>query len=109
MIHVHAAAAKSIRSVMGHSMRVIHKKIWPEYFEAVLAGKKKAEFRLNDFEVEEGDQLILDEWDPQTKQLTGRSVTKIVTHVNRFTMSDLEKFWTREEIEAKGFQMISME
>ena len=37
----------------------IHKKIWPEYFEAVLSGKKKYELRLDDFEIKEGDTLVL--------------------------------------------------
>jgi len=42
-------------------MATIHKKIWPEYFEAVAQGKKKFEFRLNDFEIKEGDVLVLEE------------------------------------------------
>ena len=35
------------------NLAVIKKKIWPEYFELVLSGKKKFELRLNDFEVNE--------------------------------------------------------
>lgn len=41
-------------------MAIISKKIWPEYFNAVVLGKKKYELRLNDFEVKEGDLLILE-------------------------------------------------
>ena len=59
----------------------IEKKIWPEYFDAVTSGKKKYELRLNDFEVNEGDTLLLEEWDPATKAYTGRSIEKKVTYV----------------------------
>jgi len=31
------------------NMAIIKKKIWPEYFDAVVSGKKKYELRLNDF------------------------------------------------------------
>ena len=64
----------------------IKKKIWPEYFEAVVAGKKKYELRLNDFEVKEGDILLLEEWDPKLKKYTGRSVEKKVTYVGKFKL-----------------------
>ncbi|GIW62284.1 MAG: hypothetical protein KatS3mg090_0110 [Patescibacteria group bacterium] len=41
-------------------MRVIHKKTWPEWFALIEAGKKNIEFRLADFEVEDGDILVLE-------------------------------------------------
>ncbi len=47
-------------------MAIINKKIWPEYFDAITSGKKKYELRLNDFEVNEGDTLVLEEWDSKT-------------------------------------------
>ena len=40
-------------------MKKIEKKCWPEYFEAILSGKKKYELRLSDFEIDEGDILVL--------------------------------------------------
>ena len=85
----------------------IKKKIWPEYFEAVVAGKKKYELRLNDFEVKEGDILLLEEWDPKLKKYTGRSVEKKVTYVGKFKIDAL--FWTEEQIKEKGLQIISIE
>ena len=55
-------------------MRTIKKKILPEYFEGIVSGKKKFELRLNDFEIEEGDTLELEEWNAQTQTYTGRSI-----------------------------------
>ena len=92
---------------MGNKMATIKKKIWPKYFEAVLSGKKKYELRLNDFEVNEGDTLLLEEWDPETKEYTGRRVEKKVTYVGRFKLNEL--FWSEEQIEEKGIQIISLD
>ena len=88
-------------------MAIIEKNIWPEYFEAVVSGKKKYELRLNDFAIAEGDILMLKEWDPTTKQLTGRSVEKKVTYVGKFKIDEL--FWPENEIKEKGIQIISLE
>lgn len=88
-------------------MAVIKKKTWPDYFEAILSGKKKFELRLNDFDVKEGDILILEEWDPKTEQYTGRNIEKKVTYVGKFKINEL--FWPKEVIEEKGIQVISLE
>jgi len=88
-------------------MATINKKIWPEYFEAVSSGKKKFEFRLNDFEIKEGDTLVLEEWDPKIKEYTGRKIEKKVTYVGKFRIDEL--FWPEEEIKEKGIQIISLE
>jgi ASC-1-like (ASCH) protein len=48
-------------------MAIIKKKIWPEYFELVDSDKKRFELRLADFDIKEGDTLILEEWNPETK------------------------------------------
>lgn len=87
-------------------MVTINKKIWPEYFEAVASGKKKYELRLDDFEVNEGDTLVLEEWDPKTKAYTGRKTEKNITYVGKFKLDKL--FWPKEEIEKKGIQVISL-
>ena len=62
-------------------MNTIEKKIWPEYFQKIQDGTKKFELRLADFSVEEGDKLILKEWDPSTKQYTGRELEKTVSYI----------------------------
>ncbi len=88
-------------------MKIIKKKIWPEYFEMVVAGKKKYELRLNDFEVNEGDTLALEEWNPKTKKYSGRTIEKKVTSVQKFKIDKL--FWSEEQIKEKGIQIISLE
>lgn len=88
-------------------MAIIKKKIWPEYFEVISLGKKKFELRLNDFEVNEGDMLILEEWNLETKEYTGRKIEKKVTYVGKFKIDNL--FWPEEEIKEKGIQIISLE
>lgn len=88
-------------------MAVIKKKIWPEYFDAVASGKKKYELRLNDFEANENDILILEEWDPKAKEYTGRKIEKRITFVGKFKIDEL--FWPEEEIKEKGIQIISLE
>ena len=89
-------------------MKTIEKKIWPEYYEAVASGKKKFELRLNDFNIEEGDTLILKEWDPETKEYTGREIAKKITFVFSFKPDELS-FWSKEDIEKHGLQIISIE
>lgn len=89
--------------------QTIEKKIWPEFFDAVASGKQKHQLRLNDFEVEEGDTLVLREWDPETKAYTGRTLEKKVTHVYRYTHEDLVRFHTETEIFEKGLQVMSLE
>jgi len=88
-------------------MAVIKKKIWPGFYEKIASGKKKYDWRLNDFEINEGDTLILEEWDPATKQYTGRNIEKKVTYVGKFDLKN--SFWPAEEILEKGIQIISLE
>ena len=85
---------------------IIRKKMWPEYYDAINSGKKKFDFRLADFDVNEGDTLILQEWDPETKEYTGRAIEKKITFVGKF---DLNEFNQRELIEEKGFVIMSLE
>jgi len=87
-------------------MRTVKKKIWPEYFELVRSGKKRFEARLADFDFEEGDILVLQEWDPNTKQYTGRELEVKANYVVKF---DLNKFGQAEEIKEKGLYIIQFE
>jgi hypothetical protein len=72
-------------------MREHSLKIWPGPFEAVVAGHKRHEVRVDDRGFEVGDVLHLREWDPSPimesfsfsnpKGCTGRSVRVLVTYV----------------------------
>ena len=80
------------------------KKIWPEYFQKILDGKKTYELRLADWECKEGDILVLQEWDPKTKEYTGREIEKEVTYVSK--TKDITH-WPKEDVEKYGFQIIA--
>lgn len=90
-------------------MAKIEKKIWPEYFDLIESGKKKYELRLADFSIAEGDELVLKEWDPQTKQYTGREITKKTNYVRKFAKEDLEKMYGAGAIEEHGFYIIQLD
>ncbi|MEK7540842.1 MAG: DUF3850 domain-containing protein [Patescibacteria group bacterium] len=86
-------------------MAVIKKKIWQEYFELVSSGKKKFELRLADFDIAEGDMLLLEEWDSKTKEYTGRTIEKKVSFLLKFKLDD---FGQEQEIKEKGFLVIQL-
>ncbi|PIN74354.1 hypothetical protein COV20_00325 [Candidatus Woesearchaeota archaeon CG10_big_fil_rev_8_21_14_0_10_45_16] len=88
-------------------MKPIEKKIWPQYFEKVLSGDKTFEIRLADWECRPGETLILREWDPDTKQYTGRVLEKKVGYVARIKPTMLP-FWSADEVEKHGLQIISL-
>ena len=87
-------------------MAIIKKKCWPEWFEKIKSGEKGYEFRLADFDIQNGDTLIFEEWDPQSKEYTGRKIEKKVSKVNHFHLDD---FGQKKEIEEKGFYIIELE
>jgi hypothetical protein len=62
---------------------VIHDlKIWPEFFEEVLADRKKAEIRKADRPFTVGDTLRLQEWIPEASVPTGREVMRTITYIS---------------------------
>lgn len=63
-------------------------KIWPEHFDAVKSGRKRFEIRKDDRDFQEGDKLVLREWNPETQTYTGRSFAVTVY----FVMRDAEHF-----------------
>ena len=58
-------------------------KIWPEFFNAVITGKKLAEVRKDDRGFQVGDTLILNEYDNLRSEYTGRSTVREVTYITR--------------------------
>lgn len=87
-------------------MAIIHKKVWREYFEKIISGKKKLELRLADFEINEGDTLVLEEWGKDKKEYTGRKVEVVANYILK-TKGQI--FWSLEEVEKYGFQIIQFE
>jgi ASC-1-like (ASCH) protein len=87
-------------------MATIYKKTWPEYFEKIITGKKKFEMRLADFEIKEGDILVLEEWDNNKKKYTGRKIEVVATYILK---TKDQTFWTKEKVEKYGLQLIQFE
>jgi len=84
-------------------MAIIKKKVWPEYFKLIKSNKKKFELRLADFKVEEGDTLILEEWDPKKKKYTGKSIRRKIKYILKFKLND---FGQKKEINKKGIYIL---
>lgn len=87
-------------------MMIIEKKTWPELFNHIKSGKKKFDVRLADFKAFKGDILVLKEWDPRTKQYTGRQIKKKIGYVLKF---DLSTFGQEQEIKEKGLYVLQLE
>ena len=87
-------------------MSVIKKKTTPEDFKLVLSGVKKIEIRVADFELKEGDTVVLEEWDPVKKKYTGKSISRKVGYIHRFP---LDKYGQRKLIEKHGLLVFSLE
>lgn len=84
----------------------IRKKCWPNIFEKVLSGQKHFGVRVADFDIKEGDILVLEEWDPKTKEYTGRKIEKKVDFILNFK---LDSFGQKEEVINKGLNIIQFE
>jgi len=84
--------------------REIHKKTWVPHFEKILSGEKNSDIRLADFDVEEGDIIIFEEWYPNVGY-TGRSVSRVV---DKLFEVNLTEFWTKEEIDKFGVYLIEL-
>jgi hypothetical protein len=87
-------------------MARVEKKVWPGYIDLIESGQKSYDWRLDDFEIHEGDVLVLREWDPETKEYTGRHVEKTVGYVGKWKPN--EPFWSTDDVLSKGFQVISL-
>ncbi|CCQ40415.1 DUF3850 domain-containing protein [Yersinia enterocolitica] len=73
-------SASHSRTVITHQLKIL-----PEYFQAVVEGRKKAELRTNDRDFNVGDYLLLVEWDGGTDEYTGR---KIGVEISDITQCD---------------------
>jgi ASC-1-like (ASCH) protein len=63
-------------------------KILPEYFKAQKEGKKNFEIRKNDRGYQVGDLLILEEYDPETNNFTGRNMIVEITYMTDYMQKE---------------------
>jgi Domain of unknown function (DUF3850) len=61
--------------------------IRPEYFVAVLSGRKKFEVRINDRDFKEGDKIYLKEYSHEQDKYSGRQIEAKIGYI-----LDLEDF-----------------
>lgn len=85
-------------------MARIYKKTWPKYYQLVADGIKTFDFRLADFTCAPGDVLVLQEWDPELGQYTGREIEKEISLVTK--QSDLE-VWPGDQVAEHGYYILS--
>lgn len=62
---------------------IIHKKIWPSFFNDILYRNKRFEIRKDEDNIQRGDALILEEWDPSKEEYTGLKLVCRVRYVFR--------------------------
>lgn len=84
-------------------MAIIHKKIWPKWFEIMKSERKNAELRLADFKIKPGDILLLEEWNPKNKEYTGKFLRKKVKEVTKLNLLD---FYTAKALKKYGCYLI---
>lgn len=69
-------------------MTIHELKILPEYYKAQVEGKKNFEIRKNDRDYKVGDKLVLKEYDPKAKELTGQSFITEITFITNYQQKD---------------------
>lgn len=74
-------------------------KTWPEFFSRVENGQKNFELRKNDRNYKEGDRVLLQEYDYQSKKYTGKELEKIISYV----LFNAEKFGLK-----KGYVILGL-
>jgi ASC-1-like (ASCH) protein len=87
-------------------MKEIMKKVYQEYFEAIVKGEKTFEVRIeDDCHFEEGDILILKEIDDKG-EFTGREIKKKIGTI--FRTKEGREYWKEEDIDKYGFTVLSL-
>lgn len=64
-------------------MKIVYKKILPEYFSEVIDGNKTFELRKDEDNFQVGDIIVLQEYNIDRREYTGRKIKVIVTYVLR--------------------------
>jgi len=89
-------------------MAVIKKKCWPEWFKTFISGERTLELRLADFDLREGDTIIMEEYNPETKQYTGRIASFNCKKVEHSAQDPLQ-FYKIDDVRKHGFWIIELE
>lgn len=58
-------------------------KTWPEYYKAIESGNKTFELRKDDRPFNEGDKVVLQEFDPAEEKYTGKEREMIISYLLR--------------------------
>lgn len=58
-------------------------KTWPVHFEAIESGIKNYEIRKDDRPFKVGETLLLQEWNNEKKEYTGKEIKKVISHILR--------------------------
>lgn len=86
-------------------MKIIEKKLWPDYFDSDRTAP--VDFKCADFDLESGDSIRFREWNPETKEYTGREYIRIVKRVTKHESPT--RYWSQEELERNGMFIIEWE
>lgn len=89
-------------------MAIIKKKCWPEWFEKFISGERTLELRLADFDLKEGDKIIMEEYNPETKQYTNRQAEFLCKKVEHSAQDPLQ-FYNIDDVRKHGFWIIELE
>ncbi len=89
-------------------MSIIKKKCWPEWYEKFISGERTFELRLADFDLKNEDILVFEEYDPRTKQYTGRSTEFKCSRVEHSAQNPLQ-FYNIDDVKKNGFWIIKLE
>ena len=82
--------------------KIIDKKIWPDMFDGDQ--NLPVDFRLADFDLQDGDQIRFREWDPETQKYTGREYIKTVKRITKHESPT--RYWSPRELEKHGMYLI---
>lgn len=60
----------------------------PQFFRASWRGFKPFEIRANDRKFEQMDEIVLQEWDPETQEYTGREIEGWINYVTHYQQAE---------------------
>jgi hypothetical protein len=66
-------------------------KTWPEFFHQVERGVKTFEIRKYDRPFCMGETLLLQEWEPEKKEYTGKEIKREITYILHGGQFGIEK------------------